>query len=135
MGIASSHHFGASDSLEAQNEHSFRFDSRARRKANRVNLEFKVNRTRVETLFTDLALAATFASIAESSSQEKRQRNLDNARRACYVIKNKLLPLCTLTDVEKARMKRELRDLEHRLWGLSQDLQTSKLMAASSAKP
>ena len=86
----------------------------------RVSLKSEVNRTRVETLLTDLELAATFAAIAETSSNEKRHRNLVNARLACFMIKNKMLPLCTLTNVERAGILRTLRQLEQRLRRLSE---------------
>ena len=86
----------------------------------RVTLKSEVNRTRVEALLADLELAFTFAAVAETSSKERRRRNLANARVAYLTIKNKLLPLCTLTDVERAEIHRTLRQLKYRLNGLSE---------------
>ena len=76
---------------------------------------YEVNRTRVETLFVDLELAATFATVAESSVGPKRERNVANAQRAYRTVKDKLSRLCALTDQERALMRQGLHDLDQRL--------------------
>ena len=40
-----------------------------------------LNRTRVEILFTDLALATSFIAVAESSAGERRKRNIAQRKR------------------------------------------------------
>jgi hypothetical protein len=81
-----------------------------------------INRTRVETLFADLELTATFMTIAESSIGRKRERNFANARFAYLTVKDKLLRLCTPTDQERALIRQVLHDLERRLRELSNEV-------------
>ena len=85
------------------------------------------NQTRVDTVRIDLDLALTFAALAESSSNPAiRKRNLQNARRAFFMIRDTLLRLCKPNASERIEIDAKLRELRLRL----EDLADPRLVSA-----
>jgi hypothetical protein len=78
-----------------------------------LKLQSDLNRTKIDLIFTDLELAFTFAaSAASSENPDTRNRNRANARKAYFQIRDKLLPLSSPDDSERAQIVWKLRELQ-----------------------
>jgi hypothetical protein len=71
-----------------------------------------LNRTKIDLIFTDLEVAFAFAALAATSENpDTRNRNRANACKAYCQIRDKLLPLCTPNDSQRAEIERKLGEL------------------------
>jgi hypothetical protein len=83
-------------------------------------LESDLNRTRVETILSDLQVALTFAEIAETSRDAAtRKRNRSHVRKAVRQIQDIFLPSCSPDTSQRTEIDRILGQLQQQLerWG------------------
>jgi len=84
-------------------------------------LKDELNRTQIDLIFADLELAFTFAaSAAASENPDTRNCNRAHALKAYFHIRDKLLPLCTPNDSQRAEIERKLAELQRCLERLSE---------------
>src|SRR5207248_5072565 len=84
-------------------------------------LKDDLNRTKMDLIFAALELAFTFAaSAAASENPDTRNCNRAPALKAYFHIRDKLLPLCTPNDSQRAEIERKLAELQRCLERLSE---------------
>jgi hypothetical protein len=88
-----------------------------------LRLMAELDRTKIEIVFTDLKVALEFADLAATSENaERRNRNRAHARKAYLDIRDKLLPLCNPTTLERAEIVEKLVELRHCLERLGEKI-------------